>query len=193
MAEQDPARVNASIKLECEGGISPSISTLKPFKLMDYNLRRQLIMLSKRLIYVFLFQLFLCTVIMANTGNAQRKTIDQVKVSLNLKEKPLAQFFRQVESKTDFKFTYTDNLLDLNQTITVVEDNKSLYDVLVAVSKQTNLNFVQVNENIHVKPNSDLTKKAVEVTELVDQTIQGKEVDEKFSKGVDSTATATCA
>ncbi|WP_175454187.1 hypothetical protein [Algoriphagus alkaliphilus] len=160
---------------------------------MDYNLRRQLIMLSKRLIYVFLFQLFLCTVIMANTGNAQRKTIDQVKVSLNLKEKPLAQFFRQVESKTDFKFTYTDNLLDLNQTITVVEDNKSLYDVLVAVSKQTNLNFVQVNENIHVKPNSDLTKKAVEVTELVDQTIQGKVVDEKFSKGVDSTATATCA
>lgn len=151
MAEQDPARVNASIKLECEGGISPSISTLKLFKLMEYNLRRQLIMLSKRLIYAFLFQLFLCTVILANTGNAQRKTIEKVKISMNLQEKSLAEFFKQVESKTDFKFTYTDNLVDLRQPITVVESNISLYDVLVAVSMQTQLRFVQVNENIHVK------------------------------------------
>lgn len=146
---------------------------------MDYNLRRQLIMLSKRLIYVFLFQLFLCTVILANTGNAQRKTIDQVKVSLNLKEKSLAQFFRQVESKTDFKFTYTDNLLDLNQAITVVEDNKSLYDVLVAVSKQTNLNFVQVNENIHVKAPTTRNKNAVEISPFVDIIVSGKVTDSK--------------
>lgn len=141
---------------------------------MDNNLRRQLIMLSKRLIHVFLFQLFLCTVIMANTGNAQRKNIEQVKVSLNLKEKPLVQFFRQVESKTDFKFTYTDNLLDLNQAITVDENNKSLYDVLVAVSKQTNLNFVQVNGNIHVKVqkgNSD--DKAVKVVRKDDINVSG--------------------
>lgn len=145
---------------------------------MDNNLRRQLIMLSKRLIYAFLFQLFLCTVILANTGNAQRKTIDQVKVSLNLKEKPLAQFFRQVESKTDFKFTYTDNLLDLNQAITVVEDNKSLYDVLVAVSKQTNLNFVQVNENIHVKaPKSN--RNPVQVSQQLEITVAGKVIDDK--------------
>jgi TonB-dependent starch-binding outer membrane protein SusC len=178
LAEQDPARVNASIKLECEGGISPSISTLKPFKLMEYNLRRQLIMLSKRLIYAFLFQLFLCTVILANTGIAQRKTIDQVKVSLNLKEKPLTQFFRQVESKTDFKFTYTDNLLDLNQTITVDENNKSLYDVLVAVSRQTDLNFVQINENIHVKaPKSN--RNAVEISPFVDISVSGKVTDDK--------------
>ncbi len=60
---------------------------------MEYNLRRQLIMLSKRLIYAFVFQLVLCTVIFANTGIAQRKTIEEVKVSLNLKEKSLTQFF----------------------------------------------------------------------------------------------------
>ncbi len=151
MAEQAPARLNASFKLESEGGISPSISTLKPFKLMENNLRRQLIMLSKRLIFAFLVQLFLCTVILANDGNAQRKNIEEVKISMNLQEKSLAQFFKQVESKTDFKFTYTDNLVDLKQPVTVVENNKSLYDVLVAVSMQTQLNFVQVNENIHVK------------------------------------------
>jgi TonB-linked SusC/RagA family outer membrane protein len=145
---------------------------------MDNNLRRQLIMLSKRLIYAFVFQLFLCTVILANTGNAQRKTIEEVKVSLNLKEKSLAQFFRQVESKTDFKFTYTDNLLDLNQAITVVENNKSLYEVLVMVAMQTHLNFVQVNENIHVKsPKSN--RNAVEISQFMDITISGKVTDDK--------------
>ncbi|WP_332914730.1 hypothetical protein [Algoriphagus boritolerans] len=64
-----------------------------------------------------------------------------------------------MESKTDFKFTYTDNLVDLSQAITVVENNKSLYDILVMVSMQTQLNFVQVNENIHVKAKKKKTQK----------------------------------
>ena len=127
-------------------------------------------MLSKRLMSAFLFQLFLCTVLLANTGNAQRKTIEEVKISMNLQEQSLAQFFRQVESKTDFKFTYTDNLVDLNQAITVVENNKSLYDVLVAVSMQTHLNFVQVNENIHVKTRKESYREK-EVSIVVDADI----------------------
>src|SRR5690554_5841777 len=118
---------------------------------MKNSLRRQLIMLSKRLLYAFLIQLFFCTVILANTGNAQRKTIEEVKVSINLNGKTLLQFFRQVEAKTDFKFTYNDDLVDLGQKLTVVEKDWSLYDILESVSRQTDLNFVQVNENIHVK------------------------------------------
>jgi TonB-linked SusC/RagA family outer membrane protein len=141
---------------------------------MDYNLRRQLIMLSKRLIYAFVFQLFLCTVILANTGNAQRKNIEKVKISLDLQEKSLAQFFKLVESKTDFKFTYTDNLVDLRQPITVVENNISLYDVLVTVSMQTHLRFVQVNENIHVKvQKANSENKAVEVVQKADINVTG--------------------
>jgi TonB-linked SusC/RagA family outer membrane protein len=125
--------------------------TLKPIKIMENNLRRQLIMLSKRLIYAFLVQSLMGTVILANTGNAQRNSIEDVKVSFNLKERSLATFFKQVEAKTEFNFTYTDNLVDLKQPVTVVETNKSLYEVLASVSLQTNLNFVQVNDNIHVK------------------------------------------
>lgn len=141
---------------------------------MDNNLRRQLIMLSKRLIYAFVFQLFLCTVILANTGNAQRKNIEKVKISMNLQEKSLAEFFKQVESKTDFKFTYTDNLVDLKQAITVVENNKSIYDLLVAVAMQTHLNFVQVNENIHVKvQKGDSLNKGVRVVQKADINVSG--------------------
>ena len=145
---------------------------------MKNNLRRQLIMLSKRLIYAFLIQLFFCSVILANTGNAQLKNIQEVKISMNLQEKSLAQFFKQVESKTDFKFTYTDNLIDLKQAVTVGENDKSLYDVLVAVSMQTNLRFVQVNENIHVKLVTGNKGNSVEVMELQEVTVSGKVIDE---------------
>jgi len=146
---------------------------------MKNNLYRQLIMLSKRLIYAFLVQLFFCTVILANEGNAQRKNIEKVKISMNLQEKSLAQFFKQVESKTDFKFTYTDNLIDLKLPVTVVENNTSLYDVLVAVSKQTQLNFVQVNENIHVKFQSVYsTENSVRTITKADITVTGTVKDE---------------
>jgi TonB-linked SusC/RagA family outer membrane protein len=145
---------------------------------MKNNLYRQLIMLSKRLICAFLAQLFFCTVILANEGNAQRKNIEKVKISMNLQEKSLAQFFEEVESKTDFKFTYTNNLIDLKHPVTVEENNTSLYDVLVAVSKQTHLNFVQVNENIHVKPVTGNKRNPVEVTQLQEVTVTGKVIDE---------------
>jgi len=179
LAEQAPARMNASFKLESDGGISPSISPLKLFKVMENNLRRQLIMLSKRLIFAFLVQLFLCTVLLANTGNAQLKNIEKVKISMNLQEKSLAQFFKQVESKTDFKFTYTDNLVDLKQPVTVVENDKSLYDVLVAVSRQTNLRFAQINENIHVKGKEGSSEEnTVSIVIKADINVTGRVIDE---------------
>lgn len=147
---------------------------------MKNNLRRQLVMLSKRLLYVFLIQLFLCTVILANTGIAQRKTIEDIKVSLNIKEKTLLQFFKQVESKTDFRFTYNNDLVDLKQKVTVVGNNRTLYKILESVSIQTKLNFVQVNENIHVKSEGSLnSQNAVEIAEVQDVAVNGTVTDAK--------------
>jgi len=124
---------------------------------------------------------------LANTGNAQRNSIENVKVSLNLQEKSLAHFFKQVESKTDFKFTYTDNLVDLKQPVTVVENNTSLYEVLVAVSRQTHLNFVQVNENIHVKGKKGSSEEnTVSIVIKADINVIGTVIDEggrTYSRG----------
>jgi TonB-linked SusC/RagA family outer membrane protein len=118
---------------------------------MKKNIQRQLIMFSKRLLYGFIIQLFFCTVLIANDSNAQRKTIENVKVNIAIKEKPVSVAFDLIESTTDFRFTYNDNLIDFNQTITIVENNKSVYKVLEEISIQTQMNFVQVNDNIHVK------------------------------------------
>lgn len=131
--------------------------------------------------YAFLIQLFMCTVLLANTGNAQRKTLEEVNVSLDLKEKTLLQFFRQVESKTDFKFTYNDDLVDLEQKVTVAEKDRSLYQVLEAISKQTDLHFVQVNENIHVKAADKRMAETVEIVVDADVIVSGSVTDESGS------------
>jgi TonB-linked SusC/RagA family outer membrane protein len=144
---------------------------------MKKTILRQLLMLSKRLLYGFLIQLFFCTVLLANTGNAQRKTLEEVKISVDLTDKSLSQFFKLVEAKTDFRFTFSDNIVDLKRTVSVVSSDGSLYDILVAVSQQTNLSFVQVNENIHVKAGKKKDK-AVEVARLVVVTVTGKVTDE---------------
>src|SRR5690606_14074355 len=121
----------------------------------------------------FLIQLIMCTVLLANTGNAQRKTIEDVRVSVDLRDKTLIQFFRQVETKTDFKFTYNDDLVDLKQKVTVEERDRTLYKVLEAVSRQVNLHFVQVNDNIHVKSVYNDKEKSVKIVQAVDVTISG--------------------
>gem|GEM_PF-4225182 len=59
---------------------------------MKKYILRPLHMLSKRLMFGFLIQLSLCTVLLANTENAKRKTLEEVKISVNLSVKPLSQF-----------------------------------------------------------------------------------------------------
>lgn len=134
-------------------------------------------MLSKRIMYAFLVQLMACTVLLANTGKAQRKSIEEVKITLNLKEKALQQFFEQVESKTDFKFTYNDDLVDLGRKITIDERNRSLYTVLETVSRQAELHFVQVNNNIHVKSAEKEKAGNVRKTEVEDLSVSGVVTD----------------
>ncbi|MCC5938264.1 MAG: TonB-dependent receptor [Lunatimonas sp.] len=145
---------------------------------MKKNILRQLLMLSKRLLYGFLIQVFFCTILLANTGNAQRKTLEEVKISVNLSEKSLSQFFKLVESKTDFRFTYSNSLVDLKKTVSVESNNGSLYDILVDVSKQTDLNFVQVNSNIHVRVDGDKNHR-IEVVEQEYALIKGRVTDER--------------
>jgi len=144
---------------------------------MKKKILRQLIMLSKRLMYGFFIQLFMCSVLLANTGKAQRKTIEEVTLSIDLRDKTLLQFFRHVEAKTDFKFTYNNDLVDLRQKVTVEERDLSLYKVLETVSRQIDLYFVQVNDNIHVKSPTNGKGVTVEMEHVKDVAVSGTVTD----------------
>ncbi|TFV97692.1 SusC/RagA family TonB-linked outer membrane protein [Algoriphagus kandeliae] len=143
---------------------------------MKKPLLRQLLMLSKRILYAFAIQLIFCSVLLANTGKAQMKSISEVKVSISLDDQPLRKAFSQLERKTDFKFTYNPNTIPLNQRISLDLENATVYQVLENLIRQTNLSFVQINKNIHVKLPSD-SGKSISIQELEFIDIQGKVTD----------------
>lgn len=116
-------------------------------------------MLSKRLLYGFIIQLFICTVLFAGNSNAQRKTIEEVRITLNLKEQPIKRVFQEIEKSTEFRFTYNDNLVDVSVPISVETKNKPVIDALESISRQSSLQFVQINGNIHVKPGINIENK----------------------------------
>lgn len=143
---------------------------------MKKPLLRQLFMLSKRILYAFAIQLIFCSVLLANTGKAQMKSISEVKVSISLEDQPLSKVFSQVERKTDFEFTYNPNTIPLNQLVSLDLENVTVYQVLENLIRQTNLSFVQINKNIHVKLPSDAGKSiSIQDLEFID--IRGKVTD----------------
>ncbi|REG92875.1 SusC/RagA family TonB-linked outer membrane protein [Algoriphagus antarcticus] len=118
---------------------------------MKKNIRRQLIMMSKKVLYAFVFQLIFCTVLLANSGNAQRKNIEQVRVDLSEENSSLLSIFNKIERQSGFEFTYNSSTVNLNQKVSVFSDKNTVYKILQDVSLSTGLRFIQVNDNIHVK------------------------------------------
>lgn len=109
-------------------------------------------MLSKRILYAFAFQLFFVSLLLANDGKAQRKTIDEVFVTVNQEQTKLPKIFSIIENQTKFKFTYNNGKVDLDQKVDLNVQNENLYEVLTKLVHQTGLSFIQINENIHVRP-----------------------------------------
>ena len=64
--------------------------------------------MSKRILQVFLIQCLSMSVLLAYNGNAQVKTIDQVKLKLNLQNTQLLDAFSRIEQATGFNFVYTN-------------------------------------------------------------------------------------
>jgi len=145
---------------------------------MKKNIRGQLIMLSKRILYGFIFQLIFCTVLLANSGKAQRKNIDQIKVSVRVENTPLEAVFINIEKQTGFAFTYNTGSVDVLQHVDLDVDQKTVYEVLQEISNQTDVRFIQINDNIHVKAQQRGSREGVSIAEPIRADVTGKVLDE---------------
>ncbi|WP_297336234.1 SusC/RagA family TonB-linked outer membrane protein [Algoriphagus sp.] len=134
--------------------------------------------MSKKILQVFLIQCLSMSVLFANSGNAQIKTIDQVELTLNLSNAGLLEAFNRIEHATGFNFVYTNKELK-NVPQVNLKANSNVYDALVEISKQTGLNFKQVNGNIHVRRNSTAqASQSVVIEEQEDVAVSGVVYDD---------------
>ncbi|WP_114750429.1 SusC/RagA family TonB-linked outer membrane protein [Pleomorphovibrio marinus] len=79
------------------------------------------------------------------------KSIEDVRIKLDVKEGNLETILKAIEKKTEFSFFYTDkNLLDDRQ-IALTKNRGSVAEILTDVATQLQLHFKQVNNTISVR------------------------------------------
>jgi len=121
---------------------------------MKNRLLLYLLRMTKLYSFAFLIQCLTMSLLFAWDGNAQIKGIDKVMIKISLEEVLIENAFAEIEKSTDFHFVFTNKETEDSPKISLNADYQSLYEILVSISAQTQLEFKQINKNIHVKKSS---------------------------------------
>ena len=105
---------------------------------MKKSILSSLVAMSKTILYSFVIQCFSMSVLLAYSGSAQVKAIDEVPVKIELQNTSVEEAFSKIESATGYNFVYTSRELKELPMLTI-SNSGSLYDLLVDVSLQTGL------------------------------------------------------
>jgi TonB-linked SusC/RagA family outer membrane protein len=142
---------------------------------MKMILLKQVITMSKYTLYGIFIQALLCGVLLANNGHAQRESVFDVYLTLKAEQVPLKSVLKQLEKKSNFNFTFNNEFVDLNQPVSLNYDQTSLGTILGDLSVQVGLQFLRVNQNIHVSPKKGGpgVQEANEFPKSLQQTVSG--------------------
>ncbi len=119
---------------------------------MDLKLLRQILLkMSKRTLHAFIINSLLISTLYANGINAQEvRSVKETMIKIKVENANLYQVFTSIEAKTSYEFSYDKKDLDDQYRLTGKFNNVSVAEVLLEISKQTDLKFRQVNNNIHI-------------------------------------------
>lgn len=74
------------------------------------------------------------------------------RVTLNLRNASLKEFFREIESQTDYKFSYRDSELEDKNAVTIKVENAELSSVLKSELAKAGLKYSVVGDKIVITP-----------------------------------------
>lgn len=106
------------------------------------------------------------------TANAfaslSKQSLEDITVSLNLKEATITEVFNAIEQKTKFTFIFDEKISGTAQRFTIVAQNESIDSILDKITSKTGFAFKKINNTISVTTASKLP-----------QTIRGTVADEQ--------------
>ena len=140
------------------------------------------IRMTKLFTYAFLIQCLTMSFLFGHNGNAQIKDIEEVMIRLSLEDIQVEKAFSIIEDLSGFSFVYSAKEMKDVDKVSTTNKTQSLYDLLQSFSGQTNLQFRQVNNNIHVRiadSPSPMSKNIEEV--LADVNVSGVITDDEGS------------
>ena len=150
---------------------------------MKWKLLRQIIIMSKSVLYCFIIQCVTLSVLIASPGKSQSKSVEEIYVSVDLDNNSLSDLFDSIENQTEFEFAYFTNALerDVQLNLKIKNSYSSLGNILREISKETNLAFKRVNDKIYISKKTLLTPN-------LQETIGEKDVDQVVITGVVTSA-----
>lgn len=153
---------------------------------MQLNTIQVIKMLSKFVFYGITLQVMFLTVLIAADGKAQNKNVKEVFVHVGSNYNSLSAFFDSIENQSDYKFAYSKNSVANIKDVSLTDGTRSVYDVLMEVSKNKRLKFTQVNYSISVeKIKKAGNKPEVEIAaDMIDISGQVKDENDEPLPGV---------
>lgn len=142
---------------------------------MKKNLLNHVAYMTKLFTIAFVIQCLTMSLLLAMNGKAQVKSIEDINVFLSVRDVKLEAAFKALETQTNYNFVFaTREVRDL-PLVSFDSQGESLYKVLANLAVQANVNFKQVDKNIHVrKSDKDNT---VTVLAAADITVSGTVTD----------------
>lgn len=146
---------------------------------MESNLRKKLIKMSKLCIYGMIIQLSVYTLAFAVDSDAQTKSVKDIEVELNLNSSTnLDRVLKTVEKSTEFHFSFIDQQLDASSyQVSMSSQKLLLVDLLMELSKQTDLSFRRINDHIYIVKHSEGEEAITEIIKN-NAVVTGRVMDE---------------
>ncbi|MDN5202196.1 TonB-dependent receptor [Fulvivirgaceae bacterium BMA10] len=145
---------------------------------MKTKLLKAIIMLTKRFLQIVVAQILFYTLVIANDGNSQRLSIDDIYVRLDKRQMEVIEIFREIEAQSQFKFSYEERDVEDKVYFVFNGSTQSIYKILSRVSKKASLKFRRLNNVIDVsRIGEELPKNSIEEV-FLEKTITGKVTDE---------------
>ncbi|GAB3659081.1 hypothetical protein GCM10028791_32330 [Echinicola sediminis] len=111
----------------------------------------------------------------AYAGLKRQQDLENVKVSMKMKDASIVEVLRNIEASTIFHVAFMEEQLSKEKNITISAHKRSLLKVLEELSRDYNLKFTQVNNTIHVAPKKQERAAVVQVEE---RTVSGRVIDD---------------
>ena len=153
---------------------------------MNYNLLRKILQMSKYTFYGICLQMVLVGMLLASESEAQRQSLEKIYITVNIDNLTLEDALQLLSDETEFNFSYNDIRINEEKIISASAKNKSMATFLKKMSKEYDLKFKRINENIYVsmkeKSGSDVEEEFLSIFQ--EREITGKVISEEDSEGL---------
>ena len=145
---------------------------------MNFKFTKAFIMVTKLSIKVLALLFVTLEFTFAEKGNAQVKSVKEVKISLQMQNAKLAEVFNKIEERTDYSFNFSEDKIVLSRRINLNFNDATVEDVLLKISEKMDLEFKQVNNSIGVSLRKKSRPQKTILVSIMNFTVTGTVTEE---------------